>query len=108
MTDTQSCTRLTFEQSISWTNGVGPRNYTSLSTEFLSKSLGKADAAQMLPYLVGSQPILTFEYKERTLASAAVFVGPTIAVCAAILALGFAAAFLVPRLPLGIPRRDFG
>jgi len=93
---------------ISWTDGNGPWNYTTLSADYITNALGKADAAQLLPYLIGSQPILAYQYPDTTLASAELLLWPTIGTLMVTLFLGFSAAFLVPRLPLSIPRRDFG
>ncbi|CAG8679796.1 6405_t:CDS:2 [Acaulospora colombiana] len=69
--------------------------------------MGMADAAQLLPYLAGSKSVVAYQYPVKTTAFAHLFVGPTIGSLAVILLVGFAAAFFVPRLPLGIPRRDF-
>lgn len=74
----------------------------------LEDSLGMADAANLLPYLTGSQLITAYQYADNTVAIARVLTFPTILTLFVILVLGFSAAFLVPKLPLGIPRRDFG
>ncbi|CAG7848432.1 SubName: Full=Uncharacterized protein {ECO:0000313/EMBL:CCA71241.1} [Serendipita indica DSM 11827] len=92
---------------ISWTGNSGPNNYTSLSVKDLQTSLGRADAAQMLPYLIGSKKVLGFRYDNEILAKATIFAGPTVATLGVIVFVGLLAAFSVPRLPLGIPRRDF-
>ncbi|KAG8757839.1 hypothetical protein FRC14_001371 [Serendipita sp. 396] len=92
---------------ISWTGETGPKNYTTLSMKDLQVGLGMADASQILPYLVGSQPVLAYRYKDITLASASIFSRATFATLAFILSLGCIATVFVPRLPLGIPRRDF-
>jgi hypothetical protein len=76
--------------------------------EYLEAGLGMADAAQLLPFLTGSQPIVAYQYSDKVLASARVLAVPTFLTLFVILLLGFSAAFLVPRLPLGVPRRDFG
>jgi len=95
-------------QAISWTGGFGPKNYTSLSAIYLQTGLANADAAQMLPYLTGSQPVVAYQYTEDVLAYASVLPVPTVLTLITVLLLGFASAFFVPRLPLNIPRRDFG
>ncbi|KAG8816683.1 hypothetical protein FRC17_000217 [Serendipita sp. 399] len=92
---------------ISWTGQTGPRNYTTLSIKDLQIGLGMADASQLLPYMVGSRPVLAYRYGDITLASASIFTRATFATLAFILALGCVATIFVPRLPLGIPRRDF-
>ncbi|PVF96314.1 hypothetical protein CPB86DRAFT_736976 [Serendipita vermifera] len=92
---------------ISWSGGNGPQDFTSLQPEFLEAAMGSADATQLLPYLIGSKSLVAYQYPVKTTAFAHLFVGPTIGSLAVILLVGFAAAFLVPRLPLGIPRRDF-
>jgi hypothetical protein len=78
-----------------------------VSPKHLESALASTDAVQMLPYLAGSKYVIAYQYPVKTTAFAVLFVGPTIGSLAAILLVGFAAAFLVPRLPLGIPRRDF-
>ena len=62
----------------------------------------------MLPYLIGSKKMLSFRYDNEILAKATIFAGPTVLTLAVIVCVGLIAAFSVPRLPLGIPRRDFG
>jgi hypothetical protein len=79
-----------------------------LSAIDLQSGLGNADAAQMLPYLTGSQPLVAYQYTEEVLAYASVLPIPTILTLITVLLLGFVSAFFVPRLPLSIPRRDFG
>lgn len=70
--------------------------------------LGRADAVQLLPYLVGSQKLTALIYPDRVSAFCNVdWLILTITISVA-LGLGFVAAFFIPRLPLGLPRRDFG
>ena len=94
-------------QAISWTGSFGPKNYTSLSAIYLQTGLGNADASQFLPYLTGSQHVVAYQYTEEVLAYATVLPVPTVLTLLTVLLLGFVSAFLVPRLPLNIPRRDF-
>jgi hypothetical protein len=92
---------------ISWSGGTDPLDFVSVSPKRLESALASIDTVQTLPYLVGSKYVIAYQYPVKTTAFAVLFVGPTIGSLAAILLVGFAAAFLIPRLPLGIPRRDF-
>lgn len=93
--------------AISWTDGYGPEGYTLLSAERLQASLGKADAAQFLPYLTGSQPVVAYHYTENGVAHAKLLPVPTVLTLTTLWLVGCFCAFFVPRLPLGVPRRDF-
>jgi len=93
---------------ISWTGSFGATNYTALSASYLEKGLANADAAQLLPYLTGSQPIVAYQYTDEVLAYAAVPPVQTLLTLVFVLSLAYVSALLVPRLPLNIPRRDFG
>lgn len=95
-------------QAVSWTNGLGPNGYTLLSAERVQAGLGKAYAALVLPYLTGSQPIVAYQYADDPIAYVTVLHVPTIITLLIMLLLGLISAFCVPRLPQGVPRRDFG
>jgi hypothetical protein len=93
---------------VSFTSGSGPNGYSRLSPSHLGASLGQADAVGLLPYLVGSQPIVAIAYRDRTLAFAQASPKFLIPFLVAVLIVGFIATFFVPKLPFGLPRRDFG
>ncbi|KAF9464264.1 hypothetical protein BDZ94DRAFT_1256702 [Collybia nuda] len=61
----------------------------------------------MLPYLVGSRDAIARCYPDRALTSAHMSNLPISMYFLFIMVLGLIAGFFVPRLPLGIPRRDF-
>ncbi|CAE6457559.1 unnamed protein product [Rhizoctonia solani] len=93
---------------VSFTNGTGPRGYTKLDPERVANAIAKSDAQHLLPYLAGSQPILARTYPDKTVAYIRISkLGLGISLLV-MLILGYIVAIFVPRLPLGLPRRDFG
>ncbi|CAE6334687.1 unnamed protein product [Rhizoctonia solani] len=93
---------------VSFTNGTGPLGYTKLDPERVANAIAKSDAQHLLPYLAGSQPILARNYPDKTVAYIRISkLGLGISLLVMLL-LGYIVAIFVPRLPLGLPRRDFG
>ncbi|KDQ12525.1 hypothetical protein BOTBODRAFT_34491 [Botryobasidium botryosum FD-172 SS1] len=85
----------------------GPSSYTQLSAPHVAQALAVSDATNLLPFLVGSQPIIAHTYRNTDLASAYAHALP-LAIALLIFALmGLPPTFLVPRLPYARPRRDF-
>jgi hypothetical protein len=93
---------------VAFSGGDGPQGYTRITPSSVSAVLGRADAVQLLPYLAGSQPVLAFSYPDDIVAYCTVGWLILTATLSFTLIEGFVAAFFIPRLPLGIPRRDFG
>lgn len=93
---------------VSFTGNTEPDKYTKLRSPDLQDVLGDVDSQHLLPYLVGSQPIVAHLYPDKTVAYTKVFVVWLIGSLIGVLILGFVVAIFVPRLPLGLPRRDFG
>lgn len=93
---------------VSFTGGTEPSEYTKLKSLELQDVLGDTDAQHLLPYLVGSQRIVAHTYLDKTVAYAKVYLVGLIISLIGVLLLGFIVAIFVPRLPLGLPRRDFG
>ena len=100
--------RVLYFQSVSFTTGAGPGGYTTLNPANLEAAIASADSSNLLPYLVGSAPVLAYAYPDQVLAYTHVSVGWLLGVLFFILIMGYAASFFVPRLPMGLPRRDFG
>ncbi|QRW13002.1 hypothetical protein RhiLY_12001 [Ceratobasidium sp. AG-Ba] len=93
---------------VSFTNGSGPLGYTKLDPTRLAMSIAKSDSQHLLPYLAGSQPIVARSYPDKTVAYVKIsqlWLGILLLI---MLTLGYIAAIFVPRLPLGLPKRDFG
>ncbi|KAJ1308925.1 hypothetical protein OPQ81_004610 [Rhizoctonia solani] len=93
---------------VSFTGNSGPGDYTKLVAAELQDVLGDVDCQHLLPYLVGSQSIVAHVYPDKTLAYTKVYLVWLIVSLIVVLVLGFIVAIFVPRLPLGLPRRDFG
>ncbi|KDQ21472.1 hypothetical protein BOTBODRAFT_25920 [Botryobasidium botryosum FD-172 SS1] len=94
--------------SVGFTTGSGPDGYTTLTPANVESTIAAADASNLLPYLTGSAPLLAYSYPDQTLAYTHVNGWWLLGTLLVILFLGYAAAFFVPSLPLGMPRRDFG
>lgn len=94
---------------VSFTDGHGPQGYTALDPDRFAAIRGLADSTNLLPYLVGRGQILAHAFRDETLTSASlVSFTWIIALSAGLAALGLFAAACVPRLPDGMPHRDFG
>lgn len=70
--------------------------------------MAAGDASNLLPYLVGSAPILAHKYTDKTVAFTSIHVELLLPFIGVVLAFGVIGVFFVPTLPLGLPRRDFG
>ncbi|CAE6417342.1 unnamed protein product [Rhizoctonia solani] len=110
---------------VSFTNGSGPLGYTKLDPDRVANAIAKSDSQHLvslgvldfeveltwgkkLPYLAGTQPVLARSYPDKTVAYIRIsklWLGISLLV---MLLLGYIVAIFVPRLPLGLPRRDFG
>ncbi|KAG9079791.1 hypothetical protein FRC06_007464, partial [Ceratobasidium sp. 370] len=93
---------------VSFTNGSGPLGYTKLDAARVADALAKSDSQHLLPYLAGSQLIVARSYPDKTVAytrTSRLSLGILLLL---MLLLGYLLAIFVPRLPLGLPRRDFG
>jgi hypothetical protein len=94
-------------QAISYTDGDGPFDYTSLSASKFENVKALSDASNMLPYFAGSGSLVAREYPN--LITAYAYIEPVSMVVALLIIffLGLIAALSVPRLPLNVPRRGF-
>ncbi|KAG9122747.1 hypothetical protein FRC07_000744, partial [Ceratobasidium sp. 392] len=93
---------------VSFTNGSGPLGYTKLDAARVANALAKSDSQHLLPYLAGSQPIAARNYPDKTVAYTKTSGVSLAMLLLFMLLLGYMVAIFVPRLPLGLPRRDFG
>ncbi|KAG5635173.1 hypothetical protein H0H81_012145 [Sphagnurus paluster] len=83
------------------------RYYAGLSPTYLASSLGSRDATNMLPYFVGSGPIVARRYNDRIVASASIEQLPTLFCLGFIMLIGLFAGLFVPKLPMNVPHRGF-
>jgi len=95
-------------QAVSFTNGTEIEGYTELSTDRLAIIHARLGAANALPYLVGSGPLVAQSYADEALAFTTYRRWQLVALLVLIWALGTIGGLFVPKLPLNIPRREFG
>ena len=95
-------------QVVSYTEGTGPAGYVELSPERLAIVRGRVSAANTLPYLAGSGPLVAQLYADETVAYATYKEWQLISLPIVVWILGVIGELFVPRLPLNIPRREFG
>jgi len=95
-------------QVVSFTNGTGPKGYTELSPDRFAAIRARVSAANALPFLAGSAPIVAHSYGDETLASTTFTWWQLIIPLLLVLILGIIGELFVPTLPLDIPRREFG
>ncbi|KAG8739102.1 hypothetical protein FRC10_006142 [Ceratobasidium sp. 414] len=93
---------------VSFTNGSEAYGYTKLDPVRTAAAIATADSQNLLPYLAGSQPIVARLYPDKTVAYVKVSKLRLGVLLLNMLLLGYGIAIFVPRLPLGLPRRDFG
>ncbi|KDQ10054.1 hypothetical protein BOTBODRAFT_500583 [Botryobasidium botryosum FD-172 SS1] len=94
--------------AVSFTNGTGPEGYTKLDPARVANVLAESDASNLLPYLVGTEPILAHQYLDRTVAYTQIDPWILLAFIGIVLVFGVLGTMFVPTLPLGLPRRNFG
>jgi len=82
--------------------------YTELSPDRFAIIRARVGAADALPYLAGSRPIVAQSYVDETLAYATYKRWQLISLPVLVWILGVIGELFVPTLPLGIPRREFG
>ena len=95
-------------QGVSFTNGVGPLGYTELSPDRVAVIRGRVSAANLLPYLAGSAPVVAQSYPDQTLAYVTFVRWQLIGLLVIVLILGIIGELFVPKLPHNMPRRGFG
>ncbi|KAH7343516.1 hypothetical protein B0J17DRAFT_642652 [Rhizoctonia solani] len=77
---------------VSFTGNSEPGSYTKLVAAELQDVLGDVDSQHLLPYLVGSQPIVAHTYPDKTLAYTKVYLVWLIVSLIVVLILGFIVA----------------
>ena len=95
-------------QIVSFTEGTGPEGYIELVPDRIAVFRARADAVNVLPYLVGSEPVVAQMYRDETLAYATYKPWQLISLPVLVLILGAIGELFVPTPPLNIPRRGFG
>jgi len=93
---------------VSFTDGTGLEGYTELSPDRFGVFLARANAVNILQYLVGSGSVVAQSYEDETLAYTTFTWWQMVAPLVAILILGIIGELFVPTLPHNIPRRAFG
>lgn len=94
--------------AVSFTEGAGPEGYIELSPDRFAVIRARVDAANVLPYLAGSGPLVAQSYEDQTLAYVTYKQWQLISLPVLVFILGIIGELFVPTLPLGIPRRGFG
>jgi len=82
--------------------------YIELSSDRFALIRARVDAANVLPYLAGSGPVVAQSYPDQTLAYVTYVQWQLIGLLTLIMILGVIGELFVPTLPLDIPRRGFG
>ena len=95
-------------QIVSFTEGTGLRGYVELSLDRFAAFRARADAINVLPYLVGSGSVVAQLYGDEALAHTTYEPWQLIVLPVLVLILGTIGELFVPALPLNIPRRGFG
>jgi len=93
---------------IDFTGGSGAYDYTKISPERVASIIGAWDSARALPYLVGSARVLAHAYDDVILSFGSIHLAFLGSILGGTLLVGIAAGIFIPRLPRGVPRRDFG
>ncbi|KAL5640103.1 hypothetical protein ACGC1H_007408 [Rhizoctonia solani] len=93
---------------VAFGGGNSPTQYTKLNPENVAKIIANSDSQHLLPYLVGSQPVLAHIYPDKTVAYTYVYTVWLAIILAIVLVNGIVVSIFVPRLPLGVSRKDIG
>jgi len=91
-----------------FTDGTETEGYTELSPDRLAIIRARLGAANTLPFLVGSGQLVAQSYPDETLAYSTYKLWQLVALPILIWTLGIIGEMFVPKLPLNIPRREFG
>ena len=74
---------------------------------YYAKARALADAGNVLPYFVGSGPVVARRYRDQVATSAVIDSAIMVPTILAAFFMGLVSALFVPRLPLDVPRRGF-
>ncbi|KAF8753811.1 hypothetical protein RHS01_06520 [Rhizoctonia solani] len=97
-----------FGQVVAFGGGNSPTEYTQLNAENIARVMANSDSQHLLPYLVGSQLVLAHVYRDKTVAYTFIYTTWLAIILAVVLVNGIVVSVFVPRLPLGLSRRDIG
>ncbi|KAF4602489.1 hypothetical protein EYR40_005698 [Pleurotus pulmonarius] len=92
---------------VSYSTGVGANGFTELAESAFMQTRLQMDATNLLPYLAGTGDIVGRSYPDSVLSTARILTVPMVVVLVLVLLFGVLAGIFVPKLPLGVPRRDF-
>ncbi|KAG9074435.1 hypothetical protein FS749_014008, partial [Ceratobasidium sp. UAMH 11750] len=70
--------------------------------------LSNSDSQHLLPYLVGTQPVVAYVFPDKTVAYTQIYTTWLAITLAIVLVAGIVVSAFVPRLPLGVSRKDIG
>ncbi|QRW22058.1 transmembrane protein [Rhizoctonia solani] len=98
----------TFGRVVAFGGGNSPTEYTQLNAENIARVMANSDSQHLLPYLVGSQLVLAHVYRDKTVAHTLIYTTWLAIILAVVLVNGIVVSVFVPRLPLGLSRRDIG
>ncbi|QRV80184.1 transmembrane protein [Ceratobasidium sp. AG-Ba] len=95
---------------VAFGGGMAPTEYTRLSPANIARILSDSDSQHLtqLPYLVGTQPIVAYVFPDKTVAYTHVYTTWLVVTLGSVLFAGIAVSLFVPRLPLGVSRKDIG
>ncbi|QRW22081.1 hypothetical protein RhiXN_09668 [Rhizoctonia solani] len=93
---------------VAFGGGNSPTEYTQLNAENIARVMANSDSQHLLPYLVGSQLVLAHVYRDKTVAYTFIYTTWLAIILAVVLVNGIVVSVFVPRLPLGLSRRDIG
>ncbi|KAG8768697.1 hypothetical protein FRC12_005423 [Ceratobasidium sp. 428] len=93
---------------VAFGGGMAPTEYTKLNPVAVARVLSNSDSQHLLPYLVGTQPIVAYVFHDKTVAYTQIYISWLAATLAIVLVVGIIVSAFVPRLPLGVSRKDIG
>ena len=94
-------------QDVSWTDGTGFFNYTSLNVTNFQDFRGAMSATSLLPLLAGSQKIVARRYEGIRVAHARILPIPMAIAIGTLFLAGVIGCCCIPALPNGLPQRGF-
>ncbi|QRW08984.1 transmembrane protein [Ceratobasidium sp. AG-Ba] len=93
---------------VAFGGGMAPTEYTKLNPANIARVLSNSDSQHLLPYLVGTQPVIAYEFRDNTVAYTQIYAQWLAVTLAVVLIAGIIVSVFVPRLPLGVSRKDIG
>ncbi|KAG8743035.1 hypothetical protein FRC10_000486 [Ceratobasidium sp. 414] len=113
---------------VAFGGGMAPTEYTKLNGVNVARVLSNSDSQHLvsfrglrtlqtgieadfqmqLPYLVGTRPVVAYVFPDKTVAYTQVYTTWLAVTLAVVLVAGIVVSAFVPRLPLGVSRKDIG